>query len=193
MQKLDEFEQRCMKIAVENFRDNPELDGVVLLTNECADHESNAVWGIRFDGDQEKHIALTMATGSLRFRETERYAIMSLAWSGNAENGARPSEDPDRKEVLLLVVADKNGNKRANLWTVVRNSDDMITEFTDKMSMNTTGVMASLLERFDDMPLPVQAMADFTLGKCMLSGNQLVGTISDPDDAPEVKTKPSYH
>ena len=105
---------------------------------ESDDHEVHPMWhavmgngehmliATPWQDDTEKEIALEMLRSVFRQHHVKRFAFIVEAWLAVAATkeevfeGPRPSEHPDRREVLMVTAEDRDGSQIMGTYYILR-------------------------------------------------------------------------
>lgn len=108
--------------------------GVVVMS--CPDHDAN---------DQDRIYSDLRL--KLRLIETECYVLAVEAWMGSAGSALRPSQQPARREVMILSAADRRGATQSAAYELMRDwSTGTVSELAELPSgRELTGPIFQLL------------------------------------------------
>lgn len=105
MRDLTAEADRFLAVARENLR----RDGHLLPVTVILSDRGNEMVGLQFENDDEKRAAYARITA--RCRQLKAYALITLneSWfvegePAEAETGMPPSQDPRRREAIMLTI-----------------------------------------------------------------------------------------
>jgi hypothetical protein len=136
------------------------------LFNESDDHEVLPMWhAVQDDGehmliatpwrdDAEKEIAMEMLRDVFRQHRVKRFVFIVEAWiarvgtMAEVNEGPRPSEHPDRREVLMISGEDRDGSQIMGVYYILRpeHGPPKLSPLEVKPYDHTTGRMVGLLD-----------------------------------------------
>ncbi len=141
---LDSAEDQAKRILLDT---NEQLVTTFVLYNP---HDKMEIFACPFHNDMEKKIMLLMLRKHMREQQTIAYSHLSEAWVAKqshpySDNDPRPSERPDRKEVVMAFATD-GVNTKAKMWDIIRYEDGRVQRLDARNTPNDiTGTMTMLL------------------------------------------------
>lgn len=91
-----------------------------------------SVVGTPFDGDMSKDVVADAIRKLLKAEEAKSYSFVSEAWVAFEDpkhpSGLQPAQRYDRREVVMVTVADRTGAAKFRAWEIVRGQDGVVTE-----------------------------------------------------------------
>lgn len=166
---FDDFIKESVATSKQNYL-QPAMDGTIFVHAECKDPSNNATWLLNITDDETKARTLGMLALAFRYRGVEQYCCASLAWKSEyktkedfeAAKRVRPSEDPNRQEILIISAVHENGAKHSTIVSFERNGDKI--DYTKEVTMagaHIEGRLTELLEcLIDDVPIEVLEAGD---------------------------------
>jgi hypothetical protein len=130
---------KAREICEQHFQETP-VDLPPILIIDTANNERLLIaFPQLFSGDSdEKQATKRQMPAILRSLNAIRYASAAVCWLGDAASGCKPSENPNRKEAVVISVADGSGmTNKILLATLKRNGAEANIgeweEFTNRM------------------------------------------------------------
>jgi hypothetical protein len=119
--------QDFFAIAAENtacmFRKN---GGVLAMWHAVDGNDEHILIATPWNNDDEKDIASGALRQMFRAKKVKRFAFICEAWTAEVSTmaevreGPRPSEHPDRREVLMINAEDREGNSLSGFFYILR-------------------------------------------------------------------------
>lgn len=145
----DELLESALHFAHDYYTRNEEMLPQLLF--EDADG-TPVVVVFPFTNDVEKEASLGLLRGMLYAHGATSYTVMTEGWVGSHTSEAekakapRPSLDPNRKEVLTVLVVTRSGDRTGVLYEIQREPGGKVTNLIDTGGGVTGGVFSELFE-----------------------------------------------
>jgi hypothetical protein len=133
-QKLRELFDIAAKNAAKMFLESD--DHVVLpMWHAVQGNGEHILIATPWDGDDEKDMTVAMLRSVFRQKHVKRFAFIVEAWTAKVTpperittaeqgyleyDGPRPSEHPDRREVLMITAEDRSGESIMGMYYILR-------------------------------------------------------------------------
>lgn len=91
------------------------------------------VYMLMFENDEQKREMINAMRTMVDARQIDRYIVMTEGWMGQKLN-TRPSEDPERKEGLIIFEFRRNGMNKSKVIMFHRENDEIV--FEDEIDMS---------------------------------------------------------
>ena len=135
------------------------------MFNESDDHEVLPMWHAVFgnnehaliatpwSNDEEKQITVNGLRKMFAAKQVKRYAFIVEAWIAQVttmrevRDGPRPSQHPDRREVLMITAEDRDGSQIIGQYYILRpeHGPPKLSPLEVQPYDSTTGRMIGLL------------------------------------------------
>lgn len=119
--------QDFFAITAENlsrmFRESGE---VVPMWHAVDGNDEHILIATPWSSDEEKDITSRALRQMFRAKKVKRFAFMVEAWTAEVSTlaevneGPRPSEHPDRREVLMITAENREGNSLSGFFYILR-------------------------------------------------------------------------
>lgn len=92
-----------------------------------------AVLATPFDGEESKNYAAAVVATVIGLSGVIRYTFASEVWTAKGKPGevdlaTPPSQQPDRREMLMITGGDRKNGEMAKFWNIVRNRKGQIVD-----------------------------------------------------------------
>jgi hypothetical protein len=194
---MNAFLNRCVEVAKKQYKEDKNLDGMVIIRAESEDPTKNVTWVSPMPKDFRSRLILLKILGiSMALRETTHFAVMTLGWQTQYElenlsdeekkkifdeiqEGKKPSLPAEKIEVLLVHAHERGASQTSlALFKVQRDDQDDITEYIDLDVSDADSVAGTMVSGFetpdiDDIPEAVRAAAERVSSKIIAEGQSL--------------------
>jgi hypothetical protein len=156
MKSFEEFVQSSVAAAKANYLD-PSMDGNMFIHAECEDPKNNTSWILQPEDEKDKQAKLIAIAMAFEFKKVQQYSIASLAWMSEQKikpgedlndiiANHRPSQDPQRVEILIITSIHKDSRKAGTVIKFDRVGDKITyTSEIDMGDKNMEGRLTELL------------------------------------------------
>ena len=124
-QKLRELFDIAAKNAARMFLESDDHE-VLPMWHAVLGNGEHALIASPWSSDEEKQIAITALRELFRDKQVKRYAFIVEAWTAQVTSerevheGPRPSEHPDRREILMISAEDRSGESIMGQYYILR-------------------------------------------------------------------------
>jgi hypothetical protein len=138
------------ELATERFTERGEFEPSSIVID--SEDGQRTICGVPFPETAEAKDQLYASLREfLRDHGVVRYAHISESWIGSAGHAGRPSQDPDRREAVVIVMADRLGHRQCAIAEIKRSGDGAPTlqpwaEADHNRMTGMTGPLLTLLE-----------------------------------------------
>jgi hypothetical protein len=126
---LDQLTEDAAEHAKRILVDQPEAS--LLPTFLIQGRDRVLIVGTPFDGENEKDIVADAIRFTLKMEHAHSYSFMSEAWTitqGAGEPYIQPAKSDKRREVVIIVAVDRDGDGRMRTYEMKRNAKGVVTE-----------------------------------------------------------------
>ena len=123
--KLRELFDIAAENAARMFLESDDHE-VIPMWHAVQGNNEHALIATPWSNDMEKRIAVEMMRDYFRTFHVKRYAFIVEAWTAQVstmrevDEGPRPSEHPDRREVLMISAEDRSGETIMGHYYILR-------------------------------------------------------------------------
>ena len=150
-QKLQELFDLAAKNAARLFQESGE---VLPMWHAVMGNDEHTLISTPWRDDTEKDIAMDMLRRFFREAKVKRYVFIVEAWIAHVQTqrevteGPRPSEHPDRREVLMINAEDRSGESIIGQYFILRpeHGPPTLSPLKVQPYEHTAGRMVGLLD-----------------------------------------------